>query len=198
MKEIVRLVLVVGIFCLVSGLLLAWTNNVTKAAIEEAKKAELLDTLNKVLPKHDNDVSAGSKSISENGREMVFYVATLEGKFAGTAFQSASPKGYGGPIEVLAGILPDGTINAVEILKAEKETPGLGLKIRDQKFIGQFKGRSARDASWAKVAKDGGKVQGITGATISSRAVCEAVRTGVEIYAKHAGEIAACGKAEEK
>ena len=189
MKETLRLVIVMTIFCLVAGFLLAWTNNVTRAPIEKARKAELADALAKVLPECDNDVVADAVKIADNGTNWLFYVARQKGVFAGAAFQSRSEHGYGGPIEILVGLRSDGTINSMEVLRADNETPGLGSKTKEPKFRDQFRDKKAADTRWAAVTKDGGEIQAITGATISSRAVTEAVKAGLDAFARHADEI---------
>ena len=72
----------------------------------------------------------------------------------------------------MVGFKPDFTLVGYEKIEAN-ETPGLGAKLADPEFSGQFRGM---DASMdLKVAKDGGKVTPITAATITSRAVCEAI-----------------------
>ena len=188
MKEYLRMILTLAVFCAVSGALLAWANTVTKGPIEQARRAELLDALKRVLPEHDNDVVADARTIGADGKNWTFYVARKGGVYAGTAFRSTAD-GYGGTIEILVGILADDTIKSMEILVADKETPGLGSKIRDAAFRNQFGGKRAMDSSWAVVKKDGGAVDAVTGATISSRAASKAVKVGLDVYAAHANEI---------
>jgi len=189
MKELVKLVVVLTVFCLVSGFLLAWTNSATKAPIEAARKAETMDALKKVLPACDNDLLADAVTIRDGEKDWTFYPAKEQGRVVGVAFRSESMRGYGGRIVILAGTLADHTVTGIEILEAEKETPGLGARIRETAFRDQFKGRAAGDAQWARVKKDGGDIVAITGATISSRAVSESVRNGLEVLARHESEI---------
>lgn len=198
MKESLKLLAALTAFCLASGLLLAYTNKVTKLPIEEAKRAGLVEALKKVMPECDNNVVADAKTVKEGNADWVFYVGTSKGALSGIAFKASSLKGYGGLIEVLVGLKPDGTIHSLQVLSADKETPGLGSKIEAPKFCDQYNGKSASDTSWAKVTKDGGQIQGITGATISSRAMTEAVRGGLEVYAKHAAEITGTANVEKK
>ena len=195
MKKTIQLVATLTIFCVVVGFLLAWTNSITKAPIETALKKEMIAALSKVLPEHDNDIVTDVKAFKDKaGKEWTFYVARLKGTYRGTAFCSTSERGYGGTIEVLVGVLPDAAVNGMEILRADKETPGLGSKIREQGFRIQFKGKSASDTKWAAVTKDGGQIDAVTGATISSRAVTEAVSAGLKMYAIHAAEITGAEK----
>ena len=193
MKERLRMIGVVTGLALVSGLLLAWTNSVTRAPIEQARRQEMVAALARVLPPCDNDVLADTKVVSEGGRTWTFHVARKNGAYVGTAFV-ANAEGYGGPIEVMVGLKDDDTINKVEILVADRETPGLGSKIKDPEFLAtRFANRSAKDTSWCRVKKDGGEVVEITGATISSRAVAKAVKEGLEVFTKHAATIRAVG-----
>lgn len=188
MKDTVKMLGTLTAFLFVAGLLLAATYQVTKDPIEAARQKETLDALRKVLPPCDNDVVADARAIIDGNTTWTFYVARQAGAFAGSAFRSVAP-GYGGDIEVLVGLTPEGAVTRTEILVADKETPGLGSKVREPGFRDGFNGRAATDSARVAVAKDGGDVQAITGATISSRAVCKAVRLGLEVYARHAGEI---------
>ena len=83
---------------------------------------------------------------------------------------SVSPKGYSGPIDMLVGIDPQGKVSGVKIL-AHRETPGLGANIAKPKFLDQFKGKTMNDPIEPK--KD---IDAVTGATISSKAVCNGVK----------------------
>jgi electron transport complex protein RnfG len=188
MNENARMVVVLTAFALGAGLLLAWTDRITRKPIEYERKQETLGALKRVLPACDNDVEADARKVSDAGQDRLFYVARRQGAFVGAAFK-VQADGYGGPVETLVGLLPDGTVNAIEILQADKETPGLGNKVRDAGFLGQIKGRSATDTRWAAVRKDGGEIQAITGATISSRAVAQSVKAGMDAYARHAAAI---------
>ncbi len=85
----------------------------------------------------------------------------------------------------MVGMLPDGTINQIFVLE-QKETPGLGTKIKDPKFKDQFLKKNP--ASWKMlVKKDGGEVDAISAATISSRAFCDAVQKAYDSFMKNIG-----------
>jgi Na+-translocating ferredoxin:NAD+ oxidoreductase subunit G len=188
LKDAIKMIGATAIFCLVAGLLLAWTNKITKDPIEKAQRMELINGLRRVLPECDNDLLADAKTVEDNGAKWTFYPGRKDGKCVGVAFRTSSGKGYGGLIQVLVGVLPDGTINKLEIGE-NKETPGLGTKVKNESFTKQFIGKSASDTRWAAVKKDGGEIQAITGATISSRAVSDAVKTGLDVFARHSKEV---------
>jgi electron transport complex protein RnfG len=134
-------------------------------------------------------VVADAKKVKDGVEEWTFYVGRMGDAVTGVAFVSRSNKGYGGPIDVLVGIAPDGTVLMVEILAAPSETPGLGTKVTEPKFTAQFKSKSAANTQWAAVTKDGGLVVPVTGATISSRAVTAAVKAGLEAFARNRSAI---------
>lgn len=90
----------------------------------------------------------------------------------GYAVEGRCADGYGGDIVLMVGFRKDRkTVISYKVLQAS-ETPGLGMKLTTPEFAGQFKGR---DGSALKVRKDGGDVEAITAATITSRAVCKAI-----------------------
>jgi len=187
MKETVKLVAVLTIICLSAGALLAVVNGVTMAPIREAEKAEKTAAISRVLPRHDNRPDETVRRVVEQGIAWTFYVAASGGAYSGAAVESVSEKGYGGAISVMVGFNAGGEVQAVEILK-QKETPGLGAKITEPFFKKVFSGKSIGGARWA-VKKDGGDIDQITAATISSRAVVEAVGLACEVYTRHKQEI---------
>jgi len=187
MKESARLVFVLTLTCLVSGLLLAWVRDLTAEPIKQAERGEKMRAIRKVLPEYDNQPDTTVYATTVSGRTWTFYIARCKGRFAGAAFETVSLKGYGGDISIMVGVNTAGNVQGIEILK-QKETPGLGAKINDDDFKTQFADRSISDTIWA-VTRDRGSIDEITAATISSRAVLEAVKAGLDVYVKHASEM---------
>jgi electron transport complex protein RnfG len=193
MKDIFRLIIVLTCICIVSAIALAKIYDFTKGPIAHQKRLEVLRAIEKVLPPYDNepdrDMVELPIGIDKKGKEIqgVFYRGVNGGRLIGVAFKVISPEGYGGNIEVMVGLLPNGTIHGVEVL-SHLETPGLGAKIREAQFKDRFKNRSLSNTRWA-VKKDAGDIDGITGATISSRAVIKAIKEGLEFYRDHEASI---------
>lgn len=159
MKEMVRYGFVLAMICIIAAGLLAGVNALTKSKIIAQAQAEEDAGLKEVLPLAEHFEAVKLKD------EVIYYKALdKEGKLVGIAFK-ASGKGYSSTIETMAGMLKDGTINAIKIL-SQNETPGLGAKIIDPDFTGRFANRGLNDISG---------VQAITGATISSKAVIDSV-----------------------
>lgn len=189
MKDILRLIVVLTSLCIVSAIALAKIYDLTKGPIAYQKRLEVLRAIKTVLPPYENEPDRDTVKlpigIDKRGEEAqrAFYRGRKDGRLTGVAFEVISREGYGGDIELMVGILANGTVNGVEVL-SHLETPGLGAKITKGKFKDRFKNRNLSNTKWA-VKKDAGDVDGITGATISSRAVIKAVKEGLEFYRDH-------------
>ena len=171
------------VITLIAGLLLGIVYNVTKAPIaaqeektkQEAYKAVFKDAAKDVaavLKKNDlgqNTISEVVKAVDKNGKEL------------GYVFSVTNPEGYGGDVSLSVGVRDDGTVNVYETLSFS-ETAGLGLKAKVTEFKSNFKNKKADKF---EVVKDGSgknddsKVDAISGATITSRAVTSAVNSCV-------------------
>jgi electron transport complex protein RnfG len=108
------------------------------------------------------------------GDSLDIYPAKNGDEIVGYAVNTYTKKGFSGNISLMAGFNPDGTIINIAVLE-QKETPGLGTKMTEPGFKDQFNGKNPADFA-LKVKKDGGSVDAITAATISSRAFCDAVQ----------------------
>jgi electron transport complex protein RnfG len=191
MKEIARLIIVLTLISAAAGLLLAYTNKVTLEPIGAARRKETIEALALVLPPFDNQPSTCTNLIAAQGRVWTFYVARRNGQYAGAAFESSSRKGYGGEIKLMVGVTAEGMVKEVRIL-SQQETPGLGTKVAETPFRGQLANKPVEGTVW-KVRKDGGAFDAVTGATISSRAVLEAIQAGLDVYRENQSAIAATG-----
>ena len=110
------------------------------------------------------------KATAEKNREQA-KAAVLCGQEGYTA-EGTCKDGYGGDITLMVGFKTDKkTVISYKVLAAS-ETPGLGMKLKTPEFAGQFAGK---DGTSLKVKKDGGEIEAITSATITSRAVCRAI-----------------------
>lgn len=89
------------------------------------------------------------------------------------------PAGYGGVIETVVGVSSSGNVSGVSVVR-HSETPGLGANITGGEFQRRFVGIPA--GTEVKVKKDGGQVDAITGATVSSRAVANAVNEALRVF----------------
>ena len=169
MKKIFHLVLSLTIIAAVCAAVLATVNSVTKEQIATIKIRATQNAAKLVMP-------ASVKSVEQQGEgaNAYFVGKDANGKPIAYALKGVCGQGYGGDIVLMVGFLTDRTIVTYQKLEAS-ETPGLGSNLTSEGFMKQFKGLSA--AKDISVAKDGGVVEAITSATITSRAVCNAINT---------------------
>lgn len=160
MKETIKYGFILGLICFLSSGLLAIVHGVTEEKIALAKEKEINAALREVMPQ-------GYDFKPQIKEETIIYYSVYDHskKLIGFALKSAN-KGYSSEIEVLTGLDIGLKITNVKIL-SHNETPGLGNRITEPQFIGQFTGKTSESLDQAQV---------ITGATISSGAVMHAVK----------------------
>jgi Na+-translocating ferredoxin:NAD+ oxidoreductase subunit G len=180
-----NMILSLVIISLVASLALGSIYNITKEPIAMAVKAKRDNAIKEVLPEYDSLMAF--KTIPETGKDSIsMYFAYKGGQHVGTAVATYSNNGYNAEqIQLMIGILPDMSIRSISVIQ-QKETPGLGTKMAEPKFKDQFTGKNPTQFI-LKVKKDGGNVDAITAATISSRAFCDAVQRGFDTYSKEGG-----------
>ena len=161
MKEMARYGAILALICVVASGLLAAVNKLTGPKIIAAAQSEEQAALKEVMPLADKFIA-----IKSDADKVVLYYKAFDhqGKLIGFVFK-ASGKGYSSVIETLAGIFLDGKISAIKVISLN-ETPGLGMRVTEDKFTAQFNHQNSLDLS---------SVEAITGATISSRAVMNSV-----------------------
>jgi Na+-translocating ferredoxin:NAD+ oxidoreductase subunit G len=187
MKTSFQLIGTLTLICLISGALLAFVNGATYERIAAVAEMRATAAAAKVLPPHESILDA--VSLEHGGIQYrVRPAQTAEGQLAGFAVAFATSAGYGGEIRMMLGISPEGQTTGLVILPGHKETPGLGAKITEAGFLARFKDKSLANSIW-KVRKDGGEIDEITAATVSSRAVTEAIQAAATTFAEHQAQL---------
>lgn len=169
------MVLTLTVVSVVAAVGLGFVYKVTKGPIEKANLDKQLKAVESVISGYDNSpVGESYKMAFPDGKDsMEIYPAKLDGELVGMAVKTKSPNGYSGDIWLMVGFNKDGTISNI-VVTQHLETPGLGSKMTSEKFLGQYIGKDPAKTN-LKVKKDGGSIDAISGATISSRAFSEAV-----------------------
>jgi electron transport complex protein RnfG len=175
--------------------LLAGVDRLTKARIAEQEKKAILDQLGQLISPdlYNNELQLDLFSFQDDlyfpkGQTVIAYRARLDGKAVAVVLKIAAVNGYNGKINLLVGINKNGTLCGVRVT-SHKETPGLGDAIEVERddwilgFFGRALGNPPPDR-WA-VKRDGGEFDQFTGATITPRAVVEAVRLALEFFKNH-------------
>ena len=187
MKEYIRMVVVLTVIATVCGFLLAAVRKGTETRIEEQVLQYVQGpAVNKVLSSSTNDLIQDRQAIRIQDQDYLIFVGERNDQPWAVAFES-SAGGYGGNIGVLVGYdIEHDKLTGIGIL-THSETPGLGSRVTESTFTGNFNNK-ALNANF-NVKQDGGFIDAVTGATISSRAVCSAVRKSLELYPEVKKEI---------
>lgn len=164
-----------SMIALISAACLGFVYELTKKPIELAALNKKLDAIRQVVPEFSNNPDSEMFFLpTGEGDSLEVYPAKKDDVIVGYAVNTYTSNGFSGIISLMAGFKPDGTIIDITVLE-QKETPGLGTKMTEPEFKDQFKDKNPAEFE-LKVEKDGGPVDAITAATISSRAFCDAVQ----------------------
>ena len=177
-SSLTNMVIAMTVVAIFAGTILGFSYQITKTPIQEAKDNRKLEAIREVIGTEFNNNPFAERIEIANGIEL--YPARLDSKITSIAIKSYSNNAFSGRIELIIGFMLDGTINGYKVIE-QKETPGLGSKITEHKFSSQFKGLNPIDKTF-KVRQDGGEIDAITSATISSRAVIDAISRAYNKY----------------
>jgi electron transport complex protein RnfG len=181
----INMVITLVVISLVASFALGSIYNVTKEPIEKAKKEKQEKAIREVIPPFDRLESY--KVPSKGGDSLLMNVGFAAEQEVGFAVASYSNAGYDPTqIVLMVGFLPDRTIHNIVVIQ-QKETPGLGTKMKDPAWKDQYNGKNPETFN-LKVKKDGGEVDAITAATISSRAFSDAVIRAYDALKNQEGE----------
>ena len=190
-----NLTLTLVIITVLSAVGLGGMSILTQEPIAKAKSEKILAALKEVLPEFDNDPSTERTEQEVDGGKLVMYTAKKGGETVGMAVETFSPKGVGGRIAIMVGFDKEGKISGYSVLE-HAETPGLGDRmvswfkppvapvksIIERIFGFEIKAPEKNSNVYGvcpgnglSVSKDGGTIDAITAATISSRAFLDAV-----------------------
>ena len=158
---------------IISGTALGFTDLLTRDRIEANRIERRMAAVRAVLPEFANEPAAEEWSHPDLPAHLAFPGRNEQGDITGIAIQTRVSSGYGGNLTVVTGLTPDSVVTAVFVLQ-HAETPGLGARITEQAFRDQFAGINLSEQTPA-VQQDGGSIDAVTAATLSSRAVAEAV-----------------------
>ena len=187
MRDLIKMVVVLTVICSASGFVLSFVNTATESAREyQLLKYVKGPSIDAVLPEHDNDpikeavVMAMGQDDKGRPIEKKIFPAKKGGSLVGLAYDSGA-EGYHGVISLMVGLNPEGKLTGVSVM-THTETPGLGARITESSFTEQFQGLSGEIGV-------GADVQGVSGATISSKAVVKAVNEAIELFPQAMKEV---------
>ncbi|WDE06972.1 electron transport complex subunit RsxG [Thalassomonas viridans] len=185
---------ILALFAIACTAVVGLVNELTKGHIQTQQQQHLLTILHSIIEpgRLNNDLANDCRLVTDpllgSTEPQTVYLARLNGQPVAAAISSVAPDGYNGNIELIVAVNTDGSVSGVRQLK-HNETPGLGdkIEIRKSDWITSFNGkvlRDEKDSRWA-VTKDNGMFDQFTGATITPRAVVNAVKQTVSYFNKH-------------
>ncbi len=181
MKEMIKMVVVLTILSVLSGGGLAalrqnWQEDIEKQQLKFVKGPAIMA----VLPDVSNDPTEKRFKLNPGTKEERNFFVGLENGKKVVAFESTG-KGFGGDIGIMIGVDPETDKILGVGVTTHSETPGLGSRAKsDAAFTDQFKGKSLLEPM--KVKNDGGQIDALSGATVTSRGVAQGVTEGGNIY----------------
>jgi len=181
MREMIKMIVVLTVLCSFSGGLLATLRNGTAEKIEVQQLTFVKGpAIMAILDGASNDPIVDRFKIEDQGIERSFFIGVFNGEAGSVAFES-SGKGFGGDIGIMVGVnASDDKILGVGIT-THSETPGVGSKAKtDPSFAAQFKNKPLSGAF--QVKSDGGQVDALSGATVTSRGVSVALTDASTVY----------------
>ncbi|MBW2276757.1 MAG: RnfABCDGE type electron transport complex subunit G [Deltaproteobacteria bacterium] len=196
MPEPVKMILVLTVIAGVAGFGLSVVNSKTEPLIAENERQFTLRSIKLAIPQTDEPDPCGKfEPAFDNAPdedavcigEVKIYRARKGEEVIGLAVEAIGNEAYSGTILVLVGLDLDGRTTGVEVLR-HAETPGLGALITECWWRQQLVGKRPADMTW-KVRKDGGEVDQLSGATISSRSMLDAVTKSQQLLAEHKAAI---------
>lgn len=193
MRDIIKMVIVLGLISGIAGALLAGVRMGTMEKIEyQELKYVKGPVIMEILKGCTNDPVKDRFKLKYGKKEVNFFPAVFDGKLNVVAFETTGD-GFGGDIGMVMAVnIENDTVAGVGIT-THKETPGVGSLAKDSdSFKNSFKNLPL--TSEIKVKKDGGKVDAVSGATVTSRGVCVGANLGAEMYKKLKDEIVAKAK----
>lgn len=179
---------VLFVISVVVALLLAFTNSITKDKIAENKIEEQNAAKQEVLPMAA--LFLEKEFEDETGLVAGLFEGTDEtGAMVGFCV-NVTPNGYGGAVDMMVGITPDGKLSGVKVV-SHAETAGLGAKVTEPKFVSQFSKKSTREP--LTVIKSGtpkeNEIVAISGATRTSNAVKDGVNAAIDVVKRMNGGV---------
>jgi electron transport complex protein RnfG len=188
MREMINMVVVLTVLTALSGGLLATVKAKTEVQIEnQVLKFQKAPAIKSIFPETTNDPLAERFMVDNEGVSVQVFPGKLSDGSKAVAFETKGT-GFGGPVGLMVGINLD-TDAIVDVrVTTHSETPGIGSRAKDNlSFVSQFSGKGL-DTNFA-VKADGGAIDAMSGATVTSKAVSVAANQAKEIYQKLKPEI---------
>ena len=178
MKDMIKITLPLVVIFVVAGIVMAVTYQYTHPVKVQAENKEKEEALKEMAPTATDPIKPAGNWKAADNKDHEYYQATTAGKPV-TAIAETVGKGYSSYIKMLVSLSPDMKISDVKVLDMN-ETPGLGDQVLEKSFLEQFKGKSLPQIVLIK-GETKENIQGVSGATYSSRGVTNGVKDAVQM-----------------
>jgi electron transport complex protein RnfG len=178
MKDLLKITLPLVVIFVVAGIIMSVTYRYTYPIRFQAEKKEKEEALKEMAPDATDPIKAAGTWKGADSKSHEYYQATASGKPVADIAETVG-KGYSSYIKMLVSLSPDMKIRDVKVLDMN-ETPGLGDQVLEKSFLDQFKGKSLSQIILIK-GETKENIQGISGATYSSRGVTNGVKDAVQL-----------------
>jgi electron transport complex protein RnfG len=188
MREMINMVVVLTLLSAFSGGILAAVRQGTQERIEaQVLKFQKAPAIGSIFSDVSNDPLKDRFKIKDQDREITFFVGKTDGKPQAVAFETTG-KGFGGELGLMVGINLDSDAIVAVRVTTHSETPGIGSRAKDDpKFVSQFE-KMTLDKKFA-VKNEGGDIDAMSGATVTSKGVCIAAAQAQDVYTRLKPEI---------
>ena len=179
MKSIIQMILVLSVLCGTAGFCLSYLKMTTAPLIEsQALTFVQGPAILEVFKNAENSPIEDRRSFTlADGRRVNVFPCMEGGRLTGVAVEQFG-SGYGGDLGVVVGFrIAEDTLAGIGITTM-KETAGVGTRVKEPSFLKQFPGKALP----VKLRNQGGDIDAVSGATVSSNAVLTAVANAVDIY----------------
>lgn len=193
MREMLKNAGILFAITLIAGLALGFINELTKEPIAYQQALKIQKACAAVFSEADSFEEISGEELSytpeavvyaeEHGTELgtVYRAYSAQKEVLGYVINATTHDGYGGDIALMLGVKTDGTVNGISILEIS-ETPGLGMQA-ESVLVPQFTGRAAESFTYTKTgAVADNEIDAISGATVTTKAVINAVNTGLYYF----------------
>lgn len=188
MREMINMVVVLTVLSAFAGGLLAAVKTGTEERIEnQILKFQKAPAIKAILSDVSNDPLKDRFKVMDDTQEITFFVGKVDGEPTAVCFETKG-KGFGGDIGFMVGIDLKADSFIGSSVTTHAETPGVGSRAKDDpKFVSQFNGKTMEDN--LSVKSEGGSIDAMSGATVTSKGVCIAAKAAQDIYKRLKPEI---------
>jgi electron transport complex protein RnfG len=180
MKQVIQMAVVLTLICAVCGIALSGIESMTaERIVQQTLRYVQGPNVEVVLDGSENDLIADRQTIEIDGKNLLLFIGKKNNKPWAIAYETAA-SGFGGDVTIMVGYdIEKDKLTGLKV-GTNSETAGIGSRVTEDQFTKQFKGLDI-DLKFTDAPCPGG-IDAVSGATVSSTAVCDALKQSVALY----------------